>query len=143
MTSTHFDGPITQGLKTGSPTTTQRGYVKNTRVVNVNATDKAVTVSIPSNTVITYFSGILTSAISGAGNDSTARFSLKNAAGDVMVAVPTSGAAERYLTPSAPISVSGALFEASANLTVALSAQSTSVFTGGGGRAFIEYVTVE
>lgn len=140
MTRVNFEGPISQGKETGVPTTDTRGFVKVAKQVLVNATDKAVNVLIPAKSTITGLGGVLTSAISGAGADSTSRFSFSDGT-KLLGSIGVSGLVTNYV--STLTNVSAATIDSETTITVALSAQATSVFTGGGGRAFIEFITVE
>jgi hypothetical protein len=138
MSRTNFTGPISFGEDTGSPTTDTRGWVSGRRVVLLSQAASLKTIAIPAGTVVTKCGFVPTSAFTGTDPVSAMNITFRN--GTIVLGVIPASADTRYHETTI---VSGAVFDASANLTVSLSAQSTTVFTGGGGRAFIEYITVE
>lgn len=138
MSETNFSGPITIGDRTGVPATDTRGYVSGRRIALLSQASPSVTIPIPAKSVVSKCAFVPTSAFTG--TDPVSAMNITFAAGSVVLAIVPASANTTYHETTR---VSGAVFDASANITITLSAQSTTVFTGGGGRAYVEYITVE
>lgn len=139
MPSTNFSGPVTTGLDTGAESTKTIAFVPVRQVVNLDSGDATKTVAIQPNSTVVNLGFVPTSAFTG--GDSVTAMNVTFSNGDVVHGVVVASAATRYTEVAF---VSGAnVYDSSANMTIALSAASTTTFTGGGGRAYIEYVTVE
>lgn len=136
MTTTNFTGPITFGEVTGVATTDTRGYVPGIKIIQLSQGSPRANVTLPANTVVTKLGFVPTSAFTG--DDPVSAMTITFAYGTNVLGIVTASAATRYHQQAV---VSGAVLDASTVVSAALSALSTTVFTGGGGRAFIEYIT--
>jgi len=135
MPGVKFDGPIQIGIADRADITTNTaGYVPAIRIGTVNFTSPSLAVRIPP-CVITKLGFVPTSAFTGTDPVSAMNITFSN--GDITLGVVTASAATRYHQQAV---VSGAVIDVTANLTITLSALSTTVFTGGGGRAFVEFI---
>jgi hypothetical protein len=92
--------------------------------------------TVPGGSTITALGAILTSAIPG--DASSARVSFGDGADVNQYAIVGVSGADRLQWVN---EVSGAVIDSDATIVVALSAVSTTTITGGGGRAFVEYLT--
>lgn len=137
MSSTNFSGPLTIGENTGNATTRTLSYVPCRRVIPVSQSSPSATVALPP-CVLTKTAFVPTSAFTG--TDPVSAMVVTFAQGTIVHNQITASANTRYHESTF---VSGAVYDASANLTVTLSALSTTTFTGGGGRAYIEYLVTE
>lgn len=138
MSTTNFTGPITFGEVTGIASTDTRGYVQGTKIIQLSQAAPRANITIPANSVVTKLGFVPTSAFTG--DDPVSAMTITFAAGTVTLGVVTASAATRYHQQAV---VSGAIFDTAAVVSASLSALSTTVFTGGGGRAFIEFLTRE
>ena len=136
MSTTNFTGPITHGEVTGNPETDTRGYVPGIKIIQLSQGSPRGNVTLPAKTVVTKLGFVPTSAFTG--DDPVSAMTITFAAGTVTLGIVTASAATKYHQMAV---VSGAVLDASTVVSAALSALSTTVFTGGGGRAFIEYIT--
>lgn len=136
MTTSNFTNPITQGSYDGATDT--RAYVPSRRVGRLSQTAPTATVSIPEKSVVTKTGFVPTSAFTGTDPVSAMNITFRN--GTLTHNVITASAATKYHEST---TVSAAIYDTSATMTITLSALSTTVFTGGGGRFFVEYITEE
>lgn len=137
MSRTHIDGPLLIGpANPGAPGLDTRGYVKAARVLLLDQTIPSASVLIPARSVITKVSFVPTSAF--AGTDPVSAMNITFANGSLVHAIITASAATKYHEST---NVSAAIYDTASTCTATLSALSTTVFTGGGGRAYIEYIT--
>lgn len=94
-------------------------------------------IEIPAESTITRLGAVITSALTGS-DVSAAKIQFGDGTDvDQHGVVPVS-AATRY---NSIANVSSATFDTAGRIVVSMSAENTSVMTGGGGRAFVEYVT--
>ena len=135
---TNFALPLSLGEETGISTTRTISYVPCVRVVALAYNDTVKTISIPAKTVITRQSWVTTSAF--AGGDSVSAMSVNLLNGTALMNTLSPSINTRTVIGS---QVSAAVYDVSGTIVVSLSAPSTTVFTGGGGRAMIEYITVD
>lgn len=135
MASTKFDGPLLIGIadRANSANNTA-GYVPAIRIGTLDQTAPTLTMRIPP-CVVTKLGFVPTSSFTG--TDPVSAMNITFANGTIVLGVVTASASTRYHQTSV---VSGAVFDTTANITVTLSALSTTVFTGGGGRAYVEYI---
>lgn len=138
MSRTNFTGPLSFGEQTGIPTTDTRGWVPGRQVKNLSQASPSVTFQIPPKSVVTKNAFVPTSAFMG--TDPVSAMNVTFANGTIVHSIVPVSAATRYAESTV---VSGAVYDDGGTLTATLSAQSTTVFTGGGGRAYVEYITVE
>jgi hypothetical protein len=137
MSRTTFTGPLALGEDTGNATTRTISYVPCRRVVLLSQATPSATIALPP-CVVTKTAFVPTSAFTG--TDPVSAMNITFAQGSIVHNVVIASANTKYHEST---TVSGAVYDASANMTITLSALSTTVFTGGGGRAFIEYLIVE
>lgn len=137
MSSTNFNGPITIGEKTGNVTTQTYAYVPASMIIEMGVGNSTVTVPMPPDSILTGLAFVHTSAFTG--TDAVSAMNVTFTTGTVQMAQfsVSAGTVTKY---SRSTNVSGAVFDTSGNVTIAISAVSTTVFTGGGGRAMIEYI---
>lgn len=94
-------------------------------------------IEIPAESTVTRLGAVVTSALTGS-DVSAAKIQFGDGTDiDQHGVVPVS-AATRY---NSIANVSSATFDTPGRIVVSMSAENTSVMTGGGGRAFVEYVT--
>lgn len=136
MGETNFSGPITTGSKTGIPTTETKSFVPATKVTTVSQGSPSSSVTVPASTV-KKLGFVPTSAFTG--GDSVTAMNVTFANGTVVLGILQVSAATRLIETTL---VSGAVLDSDTSITVTLSAAATTTFTGGGGRAFIEFVQV-
>lgn len=136
MTTTNFTNPITQGYSDGATDT--RAYVPSRRVVRLSQSSPSATIPIPAKSVLTKTGFVPTSAFTG--TDPVSAMNVTFANGTQVHNIVTASAATKYHEST---TVSAAVYDTAGTLTITLSALSTTVFTGGGGRAFVEYLTEE
>lgn len=136
MSRTNFTGPLSVGSFDGSSAGETRAWVPGRRVVNLTQAAPSATIPIPANTVITKVASVTTSAYTG--TDPVSAMNVTFANGTIVHAIVPVSAATRYAESTV---VSGAIYDTAGTLTVTLSAQSTTVFTGGGCRAYVEYIS--
>lgn len=130
-----FLGPILLGIADRAVAAQNTaGYVPAVRTGAVNQTSPSLTMRIPP-CVVTKLGFVPTSAFTG--DDPVSAMNVTFANGSIVLGVVTASANTRYHQQAV---VSGAVIDVTANITVTLSALSTTVFTGGGGRAFIEFL---
>lgn len=135
MPSTKFDGPVLIGIADRADATTNTaGYVPAVRTGTLSQVAPSLSLRIPP-CVVTKLAFVPTSAFTG--TDAVSAMNVTFANGTVVLGVVTASANTRY---HETVVVSGAIFDTTANLTITLSALSTTVFTGGGGRAFVEII---
>lgn len=139
MTSTTFTGPLCIGEYTGNTTTETRSFVPGRRQVNLSQASPSATLTIPAKSTIVKLAFVPTSAFTG--TDPVSAMNVTFANGTLVHGVVTASAASRY-HESTFVSAAEA-YDTGGTMTITLSALSTTVFTGGGGRAFVEYLTVE
>ena len=133
MSDTKFEGPLLIGIADrGSSTTNTHGYVPAVRTGTLDQAAPSLTLRVPP-CVVTKLAFVPTSAFVGTDPVSSMNVTFKN--GDITLGVVTASAATRYHQTTV---VSGAVFDATADLTITLSAVSTTLFTSGGGRAYVE-----
>lgn len=138
MSRTNFTGPLSFGEKTGLATTDTRGWIPGRKILLLDVTIPSASVTIPANSVLTKTSFVPTSAF--AGTDPVSAMNVTFANGSIVHNIITASAATKYHEST---TVSGAIYDTGGTLTVTLSALSTTTFTGGGGRAFVEYLTID
>jgi hypothetical protein len=136
MATTNFTGPVTFGEVTGNSDTDTRGFMPGRKVLALSQAAPRANTMIPANSVVTKCSFIPTSAFTG--TDPVSAMNITFTTGTQILAVITASAATRYHESTF---VSAALFDTQAVVSASLSALSTTVFTGGGGLAFIDYIT--
>ena len=130
-----FLGPVLIGIADRAVAAQNTaGYVPAVRVGTVNHAAPSLTMRIPP-CVVTKLGFVPTSAFTG--DDPVSAMVVTFADGTKVLGVVTASAATKYHQQTV---VSAAVFDVTADLTITLSALSTTVFTGGGGRAFIEFL---
>lgn len=143
---TNWTNSLTVGENTGNSQTDTRGYVKLIKQVSVGGGSGAAgvlraIVTLPPKTTILALGAVNTSAPAGVADVTALKYSF-GTSGDVdqLGLIVCSAASNlRYIVP-----VSGSTdFDDGGTVIISVSAENTSVFTGGGGRAFIEYLTVK
>lgn len=139
MAKTNFSGPITTGEETGNPNTSTINYVPAYRIITLDSTNHTKTIPIPPNSIVTNLAFVVTSAFAGGDAVTAMNVSFTNGASLAMSNFSVS-AVSRFSESGA---VSAAIYDASGNMTIALSAIGTTVFTGGGGRAMVEFISTE
>lgn len=140
MTETNFEGPLSVGDVTGIPNTDTRGFVRLSKRVIIGQAQPRQVVTISPDSVVTGFGFVPTSAFTGTDPVSALSVNFGTSADPNQHGVVTVSAATRY-TEQVAAFVSGATFDDGGTIVVTISAVSTTTFTGGGGRAFIHYVT--
>lgn len=138
MSRTNFTGPVSFGDVTGVPDTDTRGYMPGRKVILLTQAAPRGNVTIPGNSVVTKLAFVPTSAFTG--TDPVSAMNITFTTGTQVLGVITASAATRYHESTF---VSAAIFDTAAVVSASLSALSTTVFTGGAGRAYIEYITTE
>lgn len=138
MTRTNWEGPLSFGKVLDENSKDTRGFVPGRQVKTLSQAAPSTTFTIPPKSVVTKNAFVPTSAFTG--TDPVSAMNVTFANGTVVHSIVPVSAATRYAESTF---VSGALYDTGGTLTVTLSAQSTTVFTGGGGRAYVEYITVE
>jgi hypothetical protein len=138
MSRTNHTGPLSFGENTGRPTTDTLAWVPGRRQVNLSQGTPSATLTIPAKSTVTKLAFVPTSAFTG--TDPVSAMNITFANGTLVHGIVTASAATRYHESTF---VSAADYDAGGTMTITLSALSTTVFTGGGGRAFVEYITVE
>lgn len=134
MSRTNFTGPVTFGDYDGATDT--RAYLPGRRVVRLSQAAPSATVPIPARSVVTKTGFVPTSAFTG--TDPVSAMNITFANGTQVHNVVTASAATKYHEST---TVSAAVYDTAGTMTITLSALSTTVFTGGGGRAYVEYIT--
>ncbi len=135
MPSTKLEGPLLIGIADrADEATNTAGYVPAIRIGTISQAAPSLSLRIPP-CVVTKLGFVPTSAFTGTDPVSAMNVTFSN--GSIVLGIVTASANTRYHQTTV---VSGAVFDVTANLTVTLSALSTTVFTGGGGRAFIEMI---
>lgn len=138
MASTTFSGPIRFGENAGNNGSDTRAFVPGRRQVNLSQASPSADILIPAKSTVTKIAFVPTSAFTG--TDPVSAMNVTFANGSLVHGIVTASAATKYHEST---TVSAANYDSSATMTITLSALSTTVFTGGGGRAFVEYITVE
>jgi len=138
MSSTNFTGPLTIGSVTGIPETDTRGFVSCIKIIQLSQATPRGNVTVPANSVAIRLGFVPTSAFTG--DDPVSAMNITFTKGTEVMGVVTASAATRHHQQTV---VSAAIFDTAAVVSASLSALSTTVFTGGGGRAFIEFLTRE
>lgn len=136
MTTTNFTNPITFGTNTGVPDTDTRAFVPGRKVILLSQAAPRQNVTIPDNSIVTKLAFVPTSAFTG--TDPVSAMNITFTTGTQVLGVITASANTRYHESTF---VSAAVFDTAAVVSASLSALSTTVFTGGGGIAFIDYIT--
>ncbi len=136
MSRTHITGPLIIGSNDGVPGLDTRAYVPCRRVLQLDQTIPSASVLIPARSVVTKTGFVPTSAFTG--TDPVSAMNITFANGSLVHNIITASANTKYHEST---TVSAAIYDTAATCTVTLSALSTTVFTGGGGRAYIEYIT--
>src|SRR3990167_10490414 len=142
MSTTNFTGPITTGSQTGVPTTDTRGYVSVIKAVSLSQAAPRQIITIPGGTTLTMLEAIQTSAFTG--DDPVSAMSVNfgtSADATKFGAIQVSALVQirQVVNVSAPTDFD----TASGTIVLTLSAVSTTIFTGGGVRAFVHFLTVE
>lgn len=138
---TTFQTPLkTQGAggDTGVSQTDTSGFVQSSKVLSLGVGATRQIVTLPPYSTLTSLRSLVTSAPNGT-DVSAFNVSWGNSADAThygIIAVSAVGAVR-----SASVSA-GAEFDAGGTIVVVVSAVSTTTFTAGGVRAFIEYITV-
>ena len=128
-----FLGPMMIGIADRAVAATNTaGYVPAVRVGTLSQAAPSLTLRVPP-CVVTKLGFVPTSAFTG--DDPVSAMVVTFADGTKVLGIVTASAASRYHQNTV---VSAAVFDVTADLTITLSALSTTVFTGGGGRAFVE-----
>ena len=140
MSETNFEGPLSVGDVTGIPQTDTRGFVRLSKRVVIGAGQTRQVVSLAPDSVVTGFGFVPTSAFTGGDSVTALSVNFGSSADPNQHGVVTVSAATRY-TEAVDAFVSAAVFDSGGTMVVTISAVSTTTFTGGGGRAFIHYVT--
>lgn len=138
MSRSNFTGPLSFGEQTGISTTDTRAFIPGSQVKNLSQASPSVTFQIPPKAVVTKVGFVPTSAFTG--TDPVSAMNITFANGTIVHAIVPVSANTRYAESTF---VSGAVYDDGGTLTATLSAQSTTVFTGGGGRAYVGYIVVE
>lgn len=138
MSRTNFAGPVSFGEQTGRDSTDTRAWMPGRRVVLLSQASPSGSITIPAKSVVTKTAFVPTSAFTG--TDPVSAMAVTFANGTLVHNVVNVSAETKYHEST---TVSAALYDTGGTLTVTLSAISTTVFTGGGGRAYVEYITVE
>jgi hypothetical protein len=138
MSRTNFTGPVSFGENSGTANGDLRGFVPGRKVALLSQSSPSASVPIPPRSVVTKTGFVPTSAFTG--TDPVSAMNVTFANGTLVHNIVTASAATKYHEST---TVSAALYDDGGTMTITLSALSTTVFTGGGGRAFIEYITVE
>lgn len=138
MSRTNFTGPVSFGELLDATGADSRAFVPGRRVINLSQASPSGTVRIPPKSVLTKTGFVPTSAFTG--TDPVSAMNITFANGTLVHNIVTASAATKYHEST---TVSAAVYDDGGTLTVTLSALSTTVFTGGGGRAFVEYITTE
>ncbi len=130
-----FEGPLLLGIADRAVAATNTaGYIPAVRIGTVSQAAPSLTMRIPP-CVVTKLGFVPTSAFTGTDPVSAMNVTFSN--GSIVLGIVTASAATKYHQMAV---VSGAVFDVTADLTVTLSALSTTVFTGGGGRCFVEFI---
>lgn len=138
---TLFKAPLRIGdINSGNPQTETRGFVPCMKIVLLSQAQPRMIVSLPPSSTLLKLGAVPTSAFTGTDPVSAMNVNFGNSADSqhygVVVVSANSQLRETTLVSAATD------FDASgATIVVTLSALSTTVFTGGGVRAFIHYVT--
>lgn len=133
MSITKIEGPLMIGIADRADAATNTaGYVPAVRMGTLSQAAPSLTLRVPP-CVVRKLGFVPTSAF--AGTDPVSAMVVTFANGTIVLGAVTASANTRYHETAV---VSGAVFDVTADLTVTLSALSTTVFTGGGGRAFID-----
>ncbi len=138
MSRTNFAGPVSFGEKTGNDTTDTRAFLPGRRQILLSQATPSASITIPPLSTIIKLGFVPTSAFTG--TDPVSAMNVTFANGSLVHGIVTASAATRY-HESTFVSAAEA-YDAGGTMTITLSALSTTVFTGGGGRAFVEYITV-
>lgn len=138
MSRTNFTGPVSFGEILDASGADSRAFMPGRRVLNLSQAAPSATVRIPPKSVVTKTAFVPTSAFTG--TDPVSAMNVTFANGTQVHNVITASAATKYHEST---TVSAAVYDDGGTLTVTLSALSTTVFTGGGGRAFVEFITTE
>lgn len=136
MSRTHFDGPLIIGSNPGAPGLDTRSYIPCRRVMTLDQTAPSASILIPARSVITKTGFVPTSAFTG--TDPVSAMNITFANGSLVHNIITASAATKYHEST---TVSAAIYDTASTCTATLSALSTTTFTGGGGRAYVEYIT--
>jgi hypothetical protein len=132
MSRTNYTGPVSFGENGGASSLDTRAYMPGRRVVSLSQASPSASIPIPAKSVVTKTGAVPTSAFTGTDPVSAMNVSFSN--GTNLMAVVAVSAVGRYAESTL---VSGAVFDSAGTIVVTLSAQSTTVFTGGGSRAFV------
>ncbi len=138
MSRTNYTGPVSFGENTGIPETDTRGYMPGRKVIQLSQGTPRGNVTIPGKSVVTKLAFVPTSAFTG--TDPVSAMNITFTTGTQVLGIVTASAATKYHESTV---VSAAIFDDAAIVSASLSALSTTTFTGGGGRAYIEYITTE
>ena len=142
MTNTIFQGPLGTGTATGVPTTDTRGYISVIKSVPLSQAAPRQIVTIPQGSILTMLEAVQTSAFTGDDPVSSMSVNFGNSADATHYgAIQVSALVQirQVVNVSAPTDFD----TAAGTIVLTLSAVSTTVFTGGGVRAFIHFLTVE
>jgi len=145
---TTFQNPLkTRGVggDTGLPATDTTSYVTQAKIVSLGggATAPRQIITIPSNSTLLRMGGVVTSAL--AADVSAVNISFGNSADAThygIIAVSALGQV-RTTTVSAATEFDNVTVSPFNTIVIVVSAVSTTTFTAGGVRAFVEYVTTE
>ncbi len=139
MASTTFEGPLRTGIDTGNPQTSTIAYVPCRKVSSIGFGAARTVVTLPPKSTLWSLAAVPTSAFTGGDSVTAMTVSFGTSSDATRYGVVTVSALGRYR--SATI-VSGATdFDVSGGtVVITLSAEATSVFTGGGVRTFVSFV---
>lgn len=138
---TEFTAPLKIGgvnAETGNPQTVTTGYVKAVKVLSLGVSNTRQIVTLPANASLTNLYAFTTSAPEADVSAFNVSF---GSSGDAthygIIAVSALGQLR-----AASVSAAGE-FDAATTIVAVISAVSTTTFTAGGVRAFIEYAVTE
>jgi hypothetical protein len=129
-------------LQVANNATTFKDVSVRTRQVSVGAGSLTGTISLPPKSTLLRIGAIETSAIAGTDAATAARVNF-GSPGDVdQYGIVTGVSAKASLIYTTPVSGANE-FDSGGIIVVSISADATSVITGGGARAFVEYAVAE
>lgn len=137
MPSTTFTGPLSIGANTGNPATSTESWVPARRQCNVGFGQARQIVSIPKGTLMS-LEAVPVSAFTGGDSVTAMSVNFGTSADPTRYGVVTVSALGR--TRTAAIVSGAADFDNGGTIVVTISAEATTVFTGGGVRAFVGFV---
>jgi hypothetical protein len=138
MSRTNFTGPVSFGEVQDPNSRDTRGFMPGRQVALLSQATPSATLRIPPKSVVTKTGFVPTSAFTG--TDPVSAMNITFANGTLVHNIVTASAETKYHEST---TVSAALYDDGGLMTITLSALSTTVFTGGGGRAFVEYIQTE